>query len=111
FRGGVTVLRLASEAAVDRGGERGWHVGSCRRDGRSRARVARYEHRLQCRRLERRTPDEREVADSAEGVEIAASIDGLVRTLLRTHEGRSAEQLPLERQPIGHIGTIPRARD
>ena len=69
-------MRLSSEAAVDRGREGGWHVGSCRRDRRCGARVTRDEQCLERRRLERRTPYEREVTDSAERVEIAASITG-----------------------------------
>jgi hypothetical protein len=86
--------RVAREAPVDRGAQRGGEPGATRRTRAGRFGGLADEQRGQGRRLEGEPAAHRQVAHHAEGVDVAAPVDRGARGLLRAHEVRGAHELP-----------------
>ena len=91
---GESLRRVARETPVDRGAERRWQPGRGAHHARRRLGRLSHQQRGQVGRLEGQTAAHREIADHAERVEVAASIDGCARGLLGTHEVRGPRDLP-----------------
>jgi hypothetical protein len=88
-----TLLPILGEAAIDRLRQASWNHRRNGTKGRGRLGHLFGEHFGRLLRLERQTTGAGEVADDAEGIEIAAPVDRFAQRLFGTHELGRANHL------------------